>query len=71
MTMSDELLALEGLINASYQGMCYVNNIFVQQACAEMFDVSLRQAYREGMRVVLNPKTSCYTLEERNDDGVI
>ena len=36
-----------------------------------MFDVSLRQAYREGMRVVLNPKTSCYTLEERNDDGVI
>lgn len=69
--MSDELLALEGLINASYQGMCYVNNIFVQQACAEMFDLSLKQAYREGMRVVLNPKTSYYTLEERNDDGVI
>lgn len=71
MIMSDELLALEGLINASYQGMCYVNNIFVQQACAEMFDLSLKQAYREGMRVVLNPKTSYYTLEERNDDGVI
>lgn len=67
----DELSALEGLINGAYQGLGYIHDIFIQRMCADVLDMALKHAHNGGMRVVVDPETSYFVLEERNDDGTI